>query len=354
MTSPLQPAHTALPATAAAGDAGGAPVAAHTTADFTLSERTRRLLFAGVAANTRRAYTRQWDAFQAWCAIRGRCPLPATPETLTEYVAHLCDQPGRDGSGPAPASITQAMAAIRTAHATAGHQGHPDTPGARTLLRGYRRRRAETGHRNATQAPPVTIAALRAMVDVCDLSTPAGTRDRLLLVLGLALMGRRSELAALQLTDVAETGEGLEVTIRMSKTDQDAAGEVIAIPRGSHPLTDPVTAWREWIKVLSGAGITTGRLLRGVDRHGRIGAQITGDAINRRIRHLAVTAQVPGAATYTAHSLRAGGATVAYAAGIPVSTIARHGRWAPDSPVVLGYIRAVDRWRDNAMRNVGL
>jgi hypothetical protein len=52
--------------------------------------------------------------------------------------------------------------------------------------------------------------------------------------------------------------------------------------------------------------------------------------------------------------LRAGGATVAYAAGVPVAVIAKHGRWAPASPVVLRYIRAVDRWRDNAMRNVGL
>jgi hypothetical protein len=36
------------------------------------------------------------------------------------------------------------------------------------------------------------------------------------------------------------------------------------------------------------------------------------------------------------------------------STIAAHGRWAPTSPVVLGYIRAVDRWADNPMHGVGL
>ncbi|MGI5293254.1 tyrosine-type recombinase/integrase, partial [Nonomuraea polychroma] len=71
-------------------------------------------------------------------------------------------------------------------------------------------------------------------------------------------------------------------------------------------------------------------------------------------RELAAAAELPNAKSYTAHSLRAGGATVAYAAGVPVSTIAKHGRWDPQSPVVLKYIRAVDRWRDNAMRNVGL
>jgi hypothetical protein len=40
--------------------------------------------------------------------------------------------------------------------------------------------------------------------------------------------------------------------------------------------------------------------------------------------------------------------------GAPVSTIAAHGRWAPGSPVVLSYIRAVDRWRDNALTGIGL
>ncbi len=70
-------------------------------------------------------------------------------------------------------------------------------------------------------------------------------------------------------------------------------------------------------------------LLRSVDRHGRIGERITGDGINRAIRRLAAAAQVPGTETYTTHSLRAASATVAYAAGVPVSVIARHGRWAP-------------------------
>ncbi|GAA1773492.1 hypothetical protein [Nonomuraea bangladeshensis] len=55
---------------------------------------------------------------------------------------------------------------------------------------------------------------------------------------------------------------------------------------------------------------------------------------------------LPYAHAVTAHSLRAG--------GVPVAVIAKHGRWAPASPVVLRYIRAVDRWRDNAMPNVGL
>lgn len=321
---------------------------AHTAADHALSDETRRLIADGVPANTRRAYARQWAAFTAWCTAQNRLALPATGATLAEYTAQLC------AAGQAPASIEQALAAVRTMHRLSGHPNQPATEAARLALRSYKRHRAENGGRGQREAPPITIDALRAMVTACDLTTPIGLRDRLLLVLGLALMGRRSELVALTREDVREVADGLEVVIRTSKTDKDSAGETIAIPRGSHPLTDPVAAWRDWLTVLDQAGHTSGRLLRRINRHGTLGPSLGADAVNTIVRDLAVRAGVPSAETITAHSLRAGGATVAYAAGVPVAVIAKHGRWAPASPVVLRYIRAVDRWRDNAMRNVGL
>lgn len=45
---------------------------------------------------------------------------------------------------------------------------------------------------------------------------------------------------------------------------------------------------------------------------------------------------------YSAHSLRAGGATIADMNGAPIATICKLGRWKENSPVVLGYIRAGD------------
>lgn len=302
----------------------------------------------GVAANTKRAYIRQWGQFVDWCAQHGRTSLPATAHTLTEYVGRLCDD------GLAPATIEQAISAVRTNHAVAGYEDQPETKAVKMALRQYKRERASNGMRGQRESPPVTIDALRAMVGVCDLSTRAGVRDRITLVLGLALMGRRSELAALTVDDVRETGEGIEVTIRTSKTDKESKGETIAIPQGTHPLTNPVAALRDWLVVLHEIGQQDGRLLRSVDKYGNVGKSLSTDGINRIVRKLALEAKIPSAENYTAHSLRAGGATVAYAAGVPVSVIAKHGRWRPDSPVVLKYIRAVDRWKDNAMRNVGL
>jgi integrase len=234
-----------------------------------------------------------------------------------------------------------------------GYKGAPDADAARLALRSHRRDRADVGQRTR-QAPPITIDALRAMIDATDPDAPAGERDRLVLVIGLAMMGRRSELVALNLSDVVETDDGLEVFIAKSKRDQDAKGAVVAVPRGSHPDTDPVRLLRRWRDVLAAQGITSGRLLRSITRHGRIGDRLSAAAINDIVGNAALRAELPDADAYTAHSLRAGGATSAYRAGVPVSSIARHGRWAPNSPVVLGYIWSVDRWRDNPMRAVGL
>ncbi len=97
---------------------------------------------------------------------------------------------------------------------------------------------------------------------------------------------------------------------------------------------------QQWRAALEGHGVTTGRLLRSVTRHGHPGTLLSPDAVGDIVRRAADRAGgLPHAETYSAHSLRAGGATAAYKAGAPVSAIAAHGRWSPASPVVLGYIR---------------
>src|SRR5205823_13088254 len=94
---------------------------------------------------------------------------------------------------------------------------------------------------------------------------------------------RRSELVALTVADIAETKEGLEVTVRRSKTDQEGAGAVVPIPYGSHPHTCPVRALQAW---LTASGISEGPLWRKVDRHGHLGAErLDSGSVARIIKH---------------------------------------------------------------------
>jgi integrase len=331
------------------------PAVAYSDADFSITEDTARQLLEATPENTRRAYERNWAQFATWCTEQGRVPLPATAQTLADYIARLV------GIGLAPATIEQAIGTIRSRHRDAGYKGRPDTTAALKLLNAYRREWAAAGNKTR-KSTPILLPALRAMVGVWDPGTPAGLRNRALLLVGFTLMARRSELSALNIGDLAAHEEGMTVTIRLSKTDQAARGVQVAVPFAQHAEMCAVRAVNAWRAELAGRGLATGALFRPVDRHGKIGGEpgtaggitdrLTGKSINNIVRRSALLAGLRE--HYTAHGLRAGAATVAYAAGIPVSVIAAHGRWSLKSPVVLGYIRPVDQWKNNAMKGIGL
>src|SRR5947199_7766791 len=110
------------------------------------------------------------------------------------------------------------------------------------------------------QKAPLVTAELTRLVAACDqLSSLMAARDRALLLVGCSGGFRRSELVALDVDDIAETKDGLELTLRRSKTDQEAVGAVVAVPYGSHPHTCPVRSLRTWLSV---SGITDGPLWR--------------------------------------------------------------------------------------------
>lgn len=325
-------------------------------AEHTLTPEAAALIEAADAENTRLAYTRQWGAFRDWCQARGVIALPATSKTLANYVGHLATTPSeRTGRTPAPSTIEQAIAVIRSAHKHAGHKGLPDTTEALKALKAYKKQRVETGQRKR-KAPPITLAKIRALVQSCDPSTLAGLRDRVILVLGFAMMARRSELAALHLEDVREDESGdLTILVRSSKTDQAGEGEEVIVPRGVHDDTDPVRVVRVYRQALADRGITTGRLLRAINQWDQVTHDsMSGAAINEMVQRRAAEALPDAGLVYTAHGFRAGGATEAYRNKAPVSSIRAQGRWAENSPQVLEYIRAVDRREENPMRGIGL
>lgn len=317
-----------------------------TAADHELSEAAVRSMRDAVPENTRRAYTRVWSTFTVWCDEHGRTNCPATPATLAEYARHLADL------DRAPATIEQAIAAIRTHHRIAGYgKGYPDAEPALMVLKDHRRTRAADGRGNQRQALPVRVAELRRMVDTIDTTTTRGIRDHALLLLGIVMFGRRSEIAALDWSDITGAGEGMVVRIRMSKTDQDARGETVPVLHGSFPGTDPVAVLERWRGLLADHGITDGPVLRRVSRGGQLlPSRVAHGTVNRIVQDLAHKAGLPPG--FSAHSLRAGAATIAYKNGAPLSTICRLGRWKLGSRAVLGYIREVEQWNDHPFRGV--
>lgn len=320
-------------------------------ADTELTPSAAARVADGWSVSTRTGYARDWKRFTAWCTVADRTPLPATAETLASYVDQLANE------NAAPSTIDRALGAIASRHHADGHS--LTTKAARMALRSYTREWATEGGRRR-QAPALSVDQLRTMLGATG-PTLRGLRDRALLLLGYSMMARRSELAALDITDVRLVEEGLEVFVATSKTDRDSAGVTVAVPYGTHLLTCPVRTVAAYLQALAEAGVSAGPLLRSIDRHGRAAGapgaagrstgRMSGAGINLVVKSLAEQVGVQGV---TAHSLRAGPATAAAAAGAPRAWIARQGRWSEKSTAVDSYIRPADAWRDNPMRKVGL
>src|SRR5690606_8942616 len=225
---------------------------AGTLIDTELSE----YLAKSKADNTLRAYKNDWKHFTTWCAERGYQPLPAAPEHVASYIAHLAR------SGYKPSTIRRRITSINQAHNLAGYE----KPSVHALVRG-----AWSGicraHGNAQKGKaPATVEVIRDMVAMLG-DGLIGTRDRALLLIGFAGAFRRSELVALDVEDVEETADGLVIFLRRSKTDQEGKGRKIGIPYGSDPATCPVRALRAWLEA---SGITAGPIFRPINRHGHM------------------------------------------------------------------------------------
>jgi site-specific recombinase XerD len=204
------------------------------------------------------------------------------------------------------ASLGRRLAAIRYFHRAAGLETPTADEKVKAVLSGIRRTigAAPVRKRAATSdmviAMSATGASLRAF------------RDRAIILLGFAGAFRRSELVALDVEDLEEAPEGLLVTIRRSKTDQEGVGRKVAIPRGE--IACPVTALRAWLEA---AGITEGAIFRRVfnkraqrvtDR--RLAARNVATVVKAAAARLGLEASA-----FAGHSLRAGFVTSAVKRG---------------------------------------
>jgi site-specific recombinase XerD len=305
-----------------------------------LADAARKHIHNSKAANTRRAYRSDWNDFTEWCRHHRRDSLPALPETVALYLTDCA-------KGLKPSTIQRRMASITEAHKTAGHQESPTKHAAvRAVWQGIRRSK---GVAMEGKAPALT-ADLRVMIEHLPKDKLLSVRDRALLLIGFAGAMRRSELVGLDYGDVADTEEGLIVTIRRSKTDQYGSGRKIGLPFGSTPSTCPVRAFRNWIKA---ANVENGSLFRAVDRHGRVSMERLSDQTVARVVKRALKAAGRDAEKFSGHSLRAGLATQAAMNGATERSIQE--QTGHKSLLILRrYIRDGNLFRENAAAKTGL
>lgn len=338
-------------------DASASASGVHGGADYALPAETAALIREAVPENTALAYRSRWRSFEDWCRGAGRVALPATAQTVAAYLAYLAVDRGRKAT-TAGAHLT----AIRAVHRSAGAPVPDGLAARKVVVAAQRREAARDGRYGPRKAVPVMAADLPAIVAACDPETAAGLRDRAVILLGFALLARRAELAALNLSDVEHVpGAGLAVTIRASKTDQAARGAVRRIHYASNEAVCPVRAVLAWTRYLAARGVTAGPLFARIDRWGNLGAgaggryagaarkspvsrdgrlrpQAIGDIVAAACAAAGLGAGPEATRRYSGHSLRRGGATSMLKAGAQPLNVSRHGRWADGSRAFAGYV----------------
>ena len=329
-----------------------------------LLDRAAGYAAAARAASTRAAYAADWSHFRSWTAEHGRDPLPASPETVAAYLTAFAGV-------LSVATLSRRRTTVGLAHRAAQLPDPTAEPTVQEVWAGIRRtHRVAPAAKQALWTADVArlVTALPTAGDTAELVEPGallGLRDRALLLLGFAAALRRSELAALDVTDVTEDPHGLVVRVRTSKTDQAGAGATVGVPFAQQSTLCPVAAVQAWRAALAealgvGQSTLTGPLFRPITRHGHIGVQgragtearLSPAAVRLVVRRRCAAVGLDPD-VYAAHSLRSGFATQASANGAAERDVMRHGRWRSVA-VARGYVQRGSLFTDNAAGRLGL
>jgi integrase len=306
------------------------------------------------APKTRTAYRKVWQDFLLYCAQRGLLALPARPETVCTYLAHLAKtKEGRKGPGQAFATIEKTLSIISAAHKAKGAPSPRDNPLVRSTLKGI-------ANKHGRRQDPVDALRLEVLKEVvgCVPSTLTGVRDRAVLVLSYGGAFRRSELSALNVGDIdwkADKKRGIVAHLRKSKTDQQGKGIQKPIRYGlsGDEGMCPVKTLQAWLEASGGNGAPADTpVFRAIVDDSRVTYhRLSADAVYRIVRKYVKISGVEG--RYGAHSLRAGFVTDAAAGRAQVQEIMKKtGHRSADT--VLRYIRDAELFDNDAAEKTGL
>ncbi|MHB1000023.1 MAG: site-specific integrase [Armatimonadota bacterium] len=256
-----------------------------------------------ISPNTRKAYTADWERFYTWCCEHHKDALPASADTIADYVREL-------GAAHRLTTIRRNLAAITAAHRHSCPEAEPCPTKSKLVWRVIDELAMVKGelpeHRK-----PLGAKKIIEIISNWEPGTLIDIRDRAILLFGYAGAFKRGELAALTLSQLVFDDDG--VAAMMQKLAVDGRRLVKVIHRSDNPATCPVNALKDW---LESSGVTEGPVFRAIDRHGNVKTDaITPQSMSLVIKRLAGLFGIP-AADLSSHSFRAGFITDMYAAGV--------------------------------------
>lgn len=333
--------------------------------DADLLDAARRAM----SANSWRALRADLKVFADWAAASSRQTLPASPETVAQFI---CAQAA---AGKKAATLSRYVSSIGRAHALANL---PDPTRAELVRLELKAQRRELGVRQRQArglrfkgevADPLAATgpmgvSIEAMLAAAPHTFP-GLRDRALLSLAFDTGLRRSEVVGVQWGHVEKGSAGAgRLFVPRGKSDQEGAGAYAYL---SARTMAALAAWREAGGGAEGAVFR--RLHRARDKAGAdvwtVGAGLSAQSVTLVYRAMLDAAREAGLlgdiaeADYehwrqslTAHSTRVGLTQDLFAAGQDLAGIMQALRWkSPAQPA--RYAQALSVESNAAAKVVG-
>jgi site-specific recombinase XerD len=299
-----------------------------------------------IAINTRRSYVSDWSSWLAFCERHRINPLPAEPADVRRYLTQLGAVGGRKGAKVKPRTAQRHLASIAAAHRAAGLEFDTQHPILRRTMNGILR----TYGARQEGARALRAEDIAAICQTFSLDLRC-VRNKAIILLGFAGGFRRSEIVALNVSDLAFEDKVLRVTLRRSKTDQEGEGRTIVIMPGEKPETCAVAAVLAWLTAAKLEHEGDNAAFRPVSRSGVEYSRLSDKTINRIVQSACRAAHLKE--SYSAHSLRAGHVTEALAGGADRAAIKRQTGHRSDA-MLDRYARETNLAANNSSAALGL
>ncbi|XP_077999222.1 uncharacterized protein LOC144452084 [Glandiceps talaboti] len=300
-----------------------------------LQEDLRLTRLAAFRPGTRRNLVTQFHAFGLFCSHFDFKPLPASSETLSLYAQFL------SRSFRNPASIGNYLAGVKTLHILLGHPVDSFLAlDLKLTLAGLKKSSTHT----PLQKLPITPAMLANILKLIDRSDTFYSAVWCAIITGFFTFLRKSNLVPLSQKgfdpsrhlcrkDIDVQRDFVMIAIRWSKTLQ-CHERILLLPlaRISGSALCPVSAFKCLFSKVQAAGEAPAFTFLKKGKLVPLTQGMLSRAFSKLIQMLGEDPRL-----YSLHSLRRGGATLAFEAGVPTDLIKLHGDWR--SEAYTSYIR---------------
>ena len=287
------------------------------------------------AANTIRSYRADFKIFEVWCGQKKRSPLPATSETVAQFVF-------AQSESFAPATVSRRRASIAKIHKLLKFENPVGSEDVNLATRTMYRQRGRRQDQALGLTAPLKQKLIEAGAD--DLR---GLRDRALIATGYDTLCRRAELVQLRIDDLKIRADGSgTILVRKSKADQLGRGRLAYL---SIEVVDHLQRW------IAAAGLEHGPIFRGIHgpqvHSGTLHSSRVAVILKARAKRAGLASNV--VSQLSGHSMRVGAAQDMAAAGIDLGAIMHAGGWkSPD--MVMRYIEHMDVQKSGMARLHGI